>query len=140
MNTLSLLKKRMALTTLVMVAVVFGMMAFLAAPASAQNQKLVCEQLGQRYDSANDTCLPPEGEQPAEDTVTDLISTVLNLLSMVVGVISVIMVVVGGIKYVLSGGDSNQTASAKNTIIFALVGLVIAAMSQVIVIFVLDKL
>ncbi|MBP9853185.1 MAG: hypothetical protein QG629_891 [Patescibacteria group bacterium] len=55
---------------------------------------------------------------------------VINLLLVLLGVISVIMIIVGGIKYSASGGDSNATASAKNTIIYALIGLAIAAAAK----------
>lgn len=71
--------------------------------------------------------------------VSGIIKTVINLLSLVVGVVAVIMIVIGGLKYVLSSGDSGNVTSAKNTILFALVGLVIVAMAQVLVRFVLTK-
>lgn len=68
------------------------------------------------------------------------VKTALEILSIVVGIISVIMIIVGGIKFALSQGDSTQTNSAKNTIIFAIVGLVIVAAAQLIVKFVVNKL
>jgi hypothetical protein len=58
---------------------------------------------------------------------------------MVVGVIAVIMIIIGGLKYVTSGGDSSAVGSAKNTIIYALVGLVVVALAQALVKFVLAK-
>jgi type IV secretion system pilin len=71
--------------------------------------------------------------------LNDLLKTVLNILSLIVGIAAVIMIIVGGFRYVTSGGDSSGTASAKNTIIYAIVGLVIAVLAQVLVQFVLDK-
>lgn len=68
------------------------------------------------------------------------IATVIDLLSVVIGVIAVVMIIIGGLKYIMSGGDSNSTSSAKNTILFALVGLVIVALAQVIAEFVLFKI
>ena len=56
------------------------------------------------------------------------------------GAISVIMVIIGGFRYVISGGDSSGVQSAKNTILYALVGLVVALSAQVIVSFVLSRL
>ncbi len=65
---------------------------------------------------------------------------ITNIVSIFVGVASVIMIVVGGLKYVLSSGDPNNTTSARNTVIYAIVGLVVAVMAQVIIAFVINKL
>jgi hypothetical protein len=56
------------------------------------------------------------------------------------GAISVIMVIIGGFKYTLSAGDSNATSSAKNTIMYSIIGLVVAILAQVIVSFILSRL
>ncbi len=58
---------------------------------------------------------------------------------MVIGIVAVVMIMVGGFKYVTAGGDSSNITSAKHTIIYALIGLVIVAMAQFLVQFVLDK-
>lgn len=71
--------------------------------------------------------------------INNIISTVINVFSLVVGVVSVIMIIVGGFRYITSGGDSSNVSSAKNTIIYALIGLVIVALAQFIVQFVLNK-
>lgn len=73
-------------------------------------------------------------------TVDSVIAAVINILSVLVGVIAVIMVIVGGFKYVTSGGDSSSIQSAKNTIIYALIGIAIVALSQTIVKYVLQKI
>ncbi len=69
-----------------------------------------------------------------------IIKAVVNLLSVIVGILAVIMIMVGGFRYVTSGGDSSSLSSAKNTIIYAVIGLVIVALAQVLVHFVLDTL
>jgi TRAP-type C4-dicarboxylate transport system permease small subunit len=66
-----------------------------------------------------------------------IISDIINLLSLVLGAVAVIMIIIGGFKYVTSGGDTNSVASAKNTIIYAIIGIVLAAVGQVLVHFVL---
>jgi hypothetical protein len=71
--------------------------------------------------------------------VSDLIRTAINLISIAVGIIAVIMVIIGGPKYITSQGDSNSINSAKNTLLYAIVGLVIALLAQVIVRFVLKR-
>lgn len=75
----------------------------------------------------------------AGTTVDNIVATVINIFSFIVGVIAVIMIIIGGIKYVTSGGDSNNISSAKTTIIYAIIGLVVVALAQVIVRFVLGK-
>jgi hypothetical protein len=65
-----------------------------------------------------------------------IIQTVINILSIIVGAVSVIMIIVGGFRYVISGGDANGVQGAKNTIIYAIIGLVVVLFAQVIVRFV----
>lgn len=68
-----------------------------------------------------------------------VIEQAINIFSIIIGVIAVIMIMVGGLKYITSGGDSAGVSSAKNTILYAVVGLVVVAMAQIIVKFVLNK-
>lgn len=68
---------------------------------------------------------------------TALIKKVINIFSVIIGVIAVIMIIVGGLKYITSGGESSNVSGAKNTIIYAIVGLIIVALAQFIVHFVL---
>ncbi|HJQ09227.1 MAG TPA: pilin [Candidatus Saccharimonadales bacterium] len=65
-----------------------------------------------------------------------IIATAINIISIIVGIAAVIMIMVGGFKYITSGGDSSNLASAKNTIIYAVIGLIIVALAQAIVQFV----
>lgn len=74
------------------------------------------------------------------DNITKVLNSVVNILLYVVGTVSVIMIIVGGIRYTTSAGDSNGVSSAKNTIIYAVVGLVVAVMAYAIVNFVLKNL
>lgn len=76
---------------------------------------------------------------PPEQKINQLVATVVNLFSVLVGVVAVLMVIVGGFRYITSGGDSGNVSTAKNTILYAIVGLVIVALSQFIVKFVLAK-
>lgn len=71
--------------------------------------------------------------------VQDTVVNVINILSMVGGALAVIMLIVGGMRYVISAGNPEATKSARSTIIYALVGLVIIAVAQIIVQFVLNK-
>ncbi|PID31341.1 hypothetical protein CR983_01630 [Candidatus Saccharibacteria bacterium] len=64
---------------------------------------------------------------------------VTNMLLFLVGAISVIMLVIGAIRYTTSGGDQTRVTSAKNTIMYAIVGLVLAIVAYAIVQFVIDS-
>lgn len=68
-----------------------------------------------------------------------VIKSIVNLLTIIVGVVAIIMIIISGMKFVTSGGDSQKTASAKTTLIYAIVGLIVVALAQVIVRFVLSK-
>jgi len=81
------------------------------------------------------TASPDTGTQKIQDIVT----LIVNIFSVVVGIVAVIMIVVGGFKYITSGGDSGNITSAKNTIVYAVIGLVIVALAQFIVKFILNK-
>lgn len=75
----------------------------------------------------------------AQQRINDILHSVINIFSLVVGVVSVIMIIFGGLKYITSGGDSGNVGNAKNTILYAIVGIVIVALAQFIVRFVLTK-
>lgn len=78
-------------------------------------------------------------DNSSENKVNDLLSRIINIFSVVVGVIAVIMIIVGGFRYITSGGKEEGIKSAKNTIMYALIGLVVVALAQIIVKFVLNK-
>lgn len=75
----------------------------------------------------------------ATTSISNLLTTIVNVISVVVGIVAVIMIIVGGLKFVSSGGDTNKVSSAKGTITYALVGLVVAALAQFLVHFVLGS-
>jgi hypothetical protein len=79
-------------------------------------------------------------DQQAQQKINEIIRNVINLFSLVVGVVSVIMIIFGGLRYIISGGDSSNVGSAKSTIIYAIVGIIVVALAQFIVRFVLTKI
>ena len=62
----------------------------------------------------------------------------INLMLYAVGVISVIMLIYGGFRYVISGGQKESVTAAKNTILYAIVGLIISIFAYAIVKFVIS--
>ncbi len=95
-----------------------------------------CLQTGACLDTDTATCA---AASDPNGSVNNIITTVINIFSLVVGVVSVIMIIIGGLRYITSGGDSGNVSGAKNTILYAIVGLVIVALAQVIVHFVLNR-
>jgi len=71
--------------------------------------------------------------------INDILKLVINIFSLIVGFVAVIMIIFGGIRYITSGGESSNISGAKNTIVYAIVGLVIVALAQVLVHFVIGK-
>jgi hypothetical protein len=65
--------------------------------------------------------------------------TITNVLLFLIGAISVIMLIIGGIRYVVSGGDSTAVQNAKNTILYAIVGVVVAILAYAVVNFVITS-
>ncbi len=63
-----------------------------------------------------------------------------NIALYVIGFISVVMLIWGGLRYIISGGDSKKITDAKNTILYALIGLVVAFLAYAIVNFVLNAI
>ena len=80
------------------------------------------------------SCTNPDDDRSAED----IIETVTNIFLLLVGAASVIMIVVGGFMYTVSAGDQTAAAKAKNTILYAVVGLVIAFAGYAVSDFVID--
>jgi amino acid transporter len=69
-------------------------------------------------------------------TFTNLANTILYI----VGLVSVVMLIFGGLRYVVSGGDSKKVTDAKNTVLYAIIGLIISFLAYAIVQFVISAL
>lgn len=83
-----------------------------------------------------------KGDSTPTDLTGDggIFTKIVNVLLFIVGAIAVIMLIIGGIRYVVSGGDSGNVTAAKNTILYAIVGIVIAVLAYAIVNWVLAAL
>lgn len=133
-------KLKIAIVSLMAVAS-FGAPALVpvAVHAQADIQGSLCQGAElQAQPGQTVTCTDPNGSA-ATQRVNDTIALVINVFSLVVGVVAVIMIIIGGLRYIISGGDSGNVTSAKNTILYAIIGLVVVALSQFIVKFVLGK-
>ena len=73
-------------------------------------------------------------------TIESLMELTLNILTTLVGALAVMYIVIAAIKYIISGGDEKKVANAKNTLLYAIVGLVVAIAARLIIGLVLNAL
>lgn len=115
----------------------------LAVPAFAQTAQDqinngLCAGSNLQFTDNPGQCATSSGQ--AISSINSLVKTAVNLLSAIVGIVAVIMIIIGGFRYVTSGGNDTSVTSAKNTILYAIIGLVVVALAQVLVRFTLSKL
>lgn len=111
-------------------------MLFFAAPTPVH--------AGLFTESVKEACGGAQLGNPADcvdgtSNLEGIIKVGLNLLSIVAGVAAVIMFIIAGLRYITSSGDSAGVSGAKNTLVYAIVGLTIVALAQLIVKFVIDE-
>jgi len=93
------------------------------------------QQLCQLNGASNSAyCTPPPLSGPEE-----IITKITNIVLFITGIAAVIAIIFGGIQYILSDGDSAKINAAKNTILYAVIGLVVALLAKVIVSFVVRR-
>lgn len=114
----------------------FGAPLVPATVAVAQNDTEVGLCKGSQLD-LNATCSGGTATDAGRNNVNQLVTDAINLFSWIIGIISVVMIMVGGVKYITSQGSSDSVSGAKNTILYAVIGLVVVALAQLIVRFVL---
>ena len=69
-----------------------------------------------------------------------VLSTIINTMLFIIGFLSVVMLIFGGLRYIISGGNAAAVTAAKNTILYAIVCLIIAIFAYAIVNFVIGSL
>jgi len=82
----------------------------------------------------------PEGTPSNLFGSDGLFQVLANTLIFIIGAIAVIMLIIGGIRYVVSGGNDNAVAGAKNTILYAIIGIAVAFLAYAAVNFVIGQL
>lgn len=80
-----------------------------------------------------------ESKRTFINSKNSLLFRIAQMVVYITAAVSVIMIIIGGFRYVISNGDSNGMQGAKNTILYAIIGLAVAAMAQLIVTFVLTR-
>ena len=126
--------KKISQGLLLVPALVFGL-GFFAAPAA---HAVTCPVSG-GIEGGIDCATPADSKKELVGE-GGIFQTIVNILLFIVGAISVIMLIVGGIRYVVSGGDQSAVTGAKNTILYAIVGIVVAFLAYAAVNFVVTQL
>lgn len=108
-----------------------GANVYAATPDSKARDE-ICIGIGQTSQDGS-----PCGDHGAQ--FASALRAVINILSTIIGTVAVIMIMVAGVRFITSGGDSSKVAGAKSSVVYALIGLVIVAMAQFIVQFVLKQ-
>jgi uncharacterized membrane protein YuzA (DUF378 family) len=127
------MKKFILATILTLTLSLTGLMiaqpAYAACPTASDNTSK--DEVLKGLDNTGNDC--------SSGGVGSTVSAAVNILSLVVGIAAIIMVIVSGFKYITSNGDSGKVTAAKNTLIYALIGLAIAALAQTLVNIVFDQ-
>ncbi|AHB42190.1 hypothetical protein RAAC3_TM7C00001G0332 [Candidatus Saccharibacteria bacterium RAAC3_TM7_1] len=120
------MKRRFTTLTLV-AAMTFGVASMVpAASAGAINV----------FDSCSTGTSDSEICKAKNESINPVVQNIINLLLWAIGLISVIMIIIGGIRYTMSNGDANMVRAAKDTVMYAVIGLVVAILAYAIVNFV----
>ena len=122
---------------------VYSPIAFaVQAPAPPRD---ICIDASESAFCADRIANPPGGDPIDNDSSpilgpSSIFYKILQTVTLLTGAISIIMVIVGGFRYIISGGDSAATKAAKDTILYAVIGLAVTIFAQTIITFVLSNL
>ena len=84
-------------------------------------------------------CAQGEDQQSDLFGESGIFKTITNVLLFIIGAISVIMLIIGGIRYTTSNGDTGAVTTAKNTILYAVIGIIVALLAYALVNFVITS-
>jgi hypothetical protein len=129
-----------------------GLLSFVIVPAASAASDFDlfgnnCTTVGE-----SEVCGPCKGNQDAtvcQDSKDNsnpiwgsgsVVEVVVNILALIIGVAAVIIIIIAGIQYMVSTGDPTKVNNAKNAILYAVIGLVVAVLARFVVPFVLGKL
>jgi hypothetical protein len=132
--------KKVSASLLLVPALVLGM-GFAATPVHAQTPPATgCDNVVTGGIAHGAECAKPTNAPADLFGPKSIFVTITNILLFIIGAIAVIMLIIGGIRYVVSAGDQNAVTSAKNTILYAIIGIVIAFLAYAAVNFVSNQL
>ena len=109
-----------------------GLLGVFTPAVSAANGINICSE-------ENQNSVYCKNKNTGETQVNGIIKTIVEVLLTAVGAISIIMIVIGGIMFALSSGDAQKAAKARNTVLYAVVGLAVSLFASAIVNFVFNR-
>lgn len=127
------------------VGVLVLVISFLSVNFLASNSVVYASASGTQACNSLDVLNPSLGcgnnttDTPGKNSVNTMIKKVITTLSIVAGIVTVFMVILAGFQFVTSGGDSNRVSKARTALIYSMIGLLVVALSQFLVIFVLSN-
>ena len=124
--------KKSIISIAIMTCAVFGASVLSTASLSGSASAQVSEGIN--------TATTSEMKGKSIDGDNGLIKTVVNVLLWAVGILSVIMIIFSGLRYITSAGDASKTKSAQSTLMYSVVGLIVAIMAYAIVNMVTNRL
>lgn len=120
-------------TVILSLALMCGLVGVSALPAQAA----LCT--GSPKDCINSGVNKVDNGAKASD-LTDTVKNIVNIILYLIGAIAVIMIIIAGFRYVVSGGEQKSVQAAKDTILYSVIGIVVAFMAYAIVNFVIVNL
>lgn len=120
--------KRIRVLLAAIAVMAFG--AFALAPAATVGALDPADPLGEVCSGTTDSQVC---DSRTDENANDLIGTLVNTLLFVVGALATVMIIVGGIFYIMSNGDAGKVAKAKNTVLYSVIGLVVAFVAYAII-------
>ncbi len=121
------------------VLVLAGMMGFAALDSNEAYAACTCPVQGQTCTNSIAECGMSQIKEGKEENLMPVVKTAINVVLGIVGVVAVAVIIIGGISFITSQGDTSKVAKARNTILYGVVGLVVALLAFAIVNFVLGS-
>ena len=131
--------KKLILNIIAAVLTVCGMASLAAlSPAAYADGSYYCISSGQ-YVADMSACDNMGDSNINNNNLMGTVNTIINVIIGIVGFIAVAMIILGGISFITSQGDTAKVTKAKNTILYGVVGLIVAILAFAIVNFVLGS-
>jgi hypothetical protein len=132
------IKQYLLITASTLMLAVPALVPAVASAACTNTANEIASGASQAANNGSTTTIACGQSTDATTGIATVASQIVNIFSIIVGIVAVIMIIYGGFRYITSGGDSGSVGNAKNTLIYAIVGLIIVALAQLIVHFVLN--
>lgn len=114
--------------------------AAMAVPAMAASCPSGTLRAGEDLPTVAQCNLPKDEESPGGGDLFTTIQGIINWVLAALGIVAVIMMIIGGVTYMTSQGDPGKTKKAKDTILYGIIGLIVALLAYAIVNFVLANI